>query len=87
MQPTTFFVGLICNTLIDNLFEKAKEMEARYNKHVSIHKNTIQKNLEAIPREEKNGFRRDDISGTRCKKMEHAHNSIITQEGGGRKGK
>ena len=42
MQPTTRVPFLICNTLVDLLFDNAKEKEARYNKHVSIHKNTLQ---------------------------------------------
>ncbi len=44
MQPTTLVPFLICNDLIDILYENAKAKEAKYNKHVSIHKNTIQPN-------------------------------------------
>jgi hypothetical protein len=42
MQPTTKVAFLICNDLIDLLYDNAKEKEARYNHHVSKHKNTIQ---------------------------------------------
>ena len=44
MQPTTLIPFLICNDLIDILYENAKTKEAKYNKHVSVHKNTIQTN-------------------------------------------
>mmetsp|Transcript_19811 Transcript_19811/g.46387 ORF Transcript_19811/g.46387 Transcript_19811/m.46387 type:complete len:282 (+) Transcript_19811:138-983(+) len=46
MQPKTRVAILICNDLIDLLYERAKEKEARYNKHVSIHRNVVDKKLE-----------------------------------------
>jgi len=45
MQPTITVPMLICNDLIDLLYDNAKAKEARYNRHVTIHKNTIQKSL------------------------------------------
>jgi hypothetical protein len=47
MQPTTRVAFLICNNLIDLLYDNAKEKEARYNHHVTVHKNTIQMSIEA----------------------------------------
>mmetsp|Transcript_11886 Transcript_11886/g.30157 ORF Transcript_11886/g.30157 Transcript_11886/m.30157 type:complete len:279 (-) Transcript_11886:100-936(-) len=44
MQPTTKVPFLVCNDLIDLLYENAKIKESKYNKHVSVHKNSIQKN-------------------------------------------
>ena len=52
MQPTTTVCWLICNTLVDLLFDNAKEKEARYNKHVTIHKNTMQLHFEDEVRED-----------------------------------
>ena len=46
MQPTTKVPFLVCNVLIDLLYENAKGKEAKYNKHVTFHKNTMQANLE-----------------------------------------
>ena len=42
VQPYNLVSGIICNDLIDLLYDKAKEKEARYNQHVSVHKNTRQ---------------------------------------------
>jgi hypothetical protein len=42
MQPDIRFAGMICNDLVDLLYDNAKEKEARYNKHVKVHRNTLQ---------------------------------------------
>ena len=51
MQPKTRIPLLICNDLIDLLYENAKLKEARYNNHVSLHKNMAQKSLEDLIRD------------------------------------
>ena len=43
MQPSITVAFMICNELIDLLYNKAKEKEARYNQHVTVFKNEIQK--------------------------------------------
>ena len=48
MQPTIKFAFLICNDLIDLLYDNAKAKEARYNKHVTVHRNTIQMNTDNL---------------------------------------
>mmetsp|Transcript_7969 Transcript_7969/g.16578 ORF Transcript_7969/g.16578 Transcript_7969/m.16578 type:complete len:193 (-) Transcript_7969:287-865(-) len=61
MQPTTVVPWLICNNLVDLLFDNAKEKEARYNKHVTVHKNVIQQDLATkIRNNESKGTDRDD---------------------------
>ena len=45
MQPTTEVPFLICNDLIDMLYDDAKTKEATYNKHVKVHRNTIETNI------------------------------------------
>lgn len=42
MQPTMRFAFFLCNDLIDLLYDNAKAKEAKYNKHVSLHKNDRQ---------------------------------------------
>ena len=42
MQPSTRFTIAICNDLIDYLYDQAKDKEAKYNKHVTVHKNKVQ---------------------------------------------
>ena len=37
MQPSTVVNWLICNELIDILYDNAKMKEATYNKHVKMH--------------------------------------------------
>ncbi len=70
MQPITTVPWLICNSLIDLLFEKAKEKEAHYNKHVTVHKNTMQVHFE------------DQIrKGTIRHAMEEAKETIEETEG------
>ncbi|VEU43729.1 unnamed protein product [Pseudo-nitzschia multistriata] len=41
VQPTTRVAWLICNDLVDLLYENAKDKEAKYNKHVKVHKNIV----------------------------------------------
>lgn len=48
MQPTTKVPILICNDLIDMLYHNAKMKEAKYNKHVKVHTNTIQASTNLI---------------------------------------
>ena len=61
MQPTTVVPWLICNNLVDLLFDNAKEKEARYNKHITVHKNVIQQDFVAeIRNNESKGTDRDD---------------------------
>jgi len=43
MQPQITVAFMICNELIDLLYNKAKEKEAKYNQHVTVFKNEIQK--------------------------------------------
>lgn len=45
MQPTTEVPFLICNDLIDMLYDNAKTKEATYNKHVKVHRNLMQTNM------------------------------------------
>jgi len=45
MQPRTRYPMLICNDLIDLLYDRCKEKEAKYNKHVTVHKNIINVSL------------------------------------------
>ncbi len=40
-QPTTVVAWAICNDLVDLLYENAKTKEAKYNKHVTVHKNVV----------------------------------------------
>ena len=42
MQPKIKFAFLVCNDLLDLLYDNAKAKEARYDNHVTIRKNTIQ---------------------------------------------
>mmetsp|Transcript_4978 Transcript_4978/g.11888 ORF Transcript_4978/g.11888 Transcript_4978/m.11888 type:complete len:243 (-) Transcript_4978:574-1302(-) len=50
MQPTTTVPFMICNELVDLLYDNAKAKEATYNKHVKVHKNTVQGGIkEQIP--------------------------------------
>ncbi len=44
MQPSIRSSLFLCNDLIDLLYDNAKAKEAKYNNHVSIHKNTKQEN-------------------------------------------
>ena len=41
MQPTTKVAWLIVDHVVDLLYDNAKEKEARYNKHVKVHKNFL----------------------------------------------
>lgn len=60
MQPTTTVPWLVCNNLVDLLFDNAKEKEARYNKHITVHKNVIQQDFEAeIRKNESKGTDQD----------------------------
>lgn len=42
MQPTTRVAWVICNDIVDYLYDEAKAKEARYNKHVKVHRNLLQ---------------------------------------------
>lgn len=42
MQPSMKIAYFLCNDLIDLLYDNAKAKEAKYNKHVSVHKNDRQ---------------------------------------------
>ena len=46
MMPSTRVPLLICNALIDILYDNAKAKEAMYNKHITIHRNTRQTSAE-----------------------------------------
>ena len=50
MQPTAKVPWIICNELVDLLYDNAREKEARYNKHVTVHKNTAQASIEDLVR-------------------------------------
>jgi len=41
MQPNTVVAWLIANDLIDQLYDNAKMKEAKYNKHVKVHRNIL----------------------------------------------
>ena len=41
MQPKTVVAWLIANDLIDQLYDNAKMKEAKYNKHVKVHRNIL----------------------------------------------
>jgi len=42
MQPTTEVAWIICNDIVDTLYDNAKMKEATYNKHVKVHRNLVQ---------------------------------------------
>jgi len=42
MQPTTKVAWMICNDIVDTLYDNAKMKEATYNNHVKVHRNTAQ---------------------------------------------
>ena len=46
MQPTIVVNWCVLNELVDLLFDNAKEKEAKYNKHVKLHKNVVDKSME-----------------------------------------
>ena len=46
MQPKAKVPFIVCNTLIDMLYDNAKAKEAKYDKHVTVHKNTRQLSIE-----------------------------------------
>jgi hypothetical protein len=41
MQPNTVVAWLIANDLVDQLYDNAKMKEAKYNKHVKVHRNIV----------------------------------------------
>mmetsp|Transcript_48666 Transcript_48666/g.54429 ORF Transcript_48666/g.54429 Transcript_48666/m.54429 type:complete len:387 (+) Transcript_48666:75-1235(+) len=53
MQPSTEVAWLLCNVLVDMLYDNAKMKEAKYNKHVKVHRNVMEEKESTVQRMER----------------------------------